>query len=1194
MKDSSISEWIRQARNADWDDKTLADKTIELAGMILSQANAGMRHSEIKQAKQLSRMMGDASGKALSLVLADRIFRPTSPIRRSEQFRYLINEYGIPKYLGVFDQFLMGAGIWASEYMPSFVMNAVIRNLRKQSNKVILPAENKKLHSHLSRRRKDGIGMNLNQLGEAVLGEAEARHRLRQVDDRLASPDCNYISVKLSSIFSQINLVAFDESVALIQERLRTLYRTAMERAVTQADGSKKAKFVNLDMEEYRDLNLTCEAFKRTLMEDEFMSLEAGIVLQAYLPDAWEVQMGLCKWAKERVKKGGARIKIRLVKGANLAMEKVDASLHGWAQAPYETKEMVDANYKRMLQYGCDPKPSKYVRFGVASHNIFDLSYALLLRELKGSRDDVEVEMLEGMANHQARVINDAASGLLLYAPVVLKKDFPNAIAYLVRRLDENTSEENFLHDLFGMTQGSPTWEKQKNKFLKACQECQKTKFGPNRTQNRSIDQYPLTKFGDTFVNEGDTDWSLAHNVTWIREKIAQEADKGSFEIPLVIGGKEQVTHLWGIGRDSSKSGEESYKFAYADYAMVELMLTTAQKARQEWSQRSIKERGALLHKVAQELSTARGDLIACMVRDSGKAPGEGDVEVSEAIDFCRYYAEGLSRPGFDDGLQMTPLGTICVMSPWNFPCAIPVGGVAAALMAGNTVIFKPSPQGVYVGWLLAQIFWRAGIPQDVLQFSPIPENQISRKLIEDERISGIILTGAYSTGQMFRSWRPELSIFAETSGKDAMIITETADIDQAVKDLVKSAFGHAGQKCSAASIAIVEAGVYDNPAFLRQLKDAVSSLKVGSSWQANSIVTPLIHEPGEKLERALTMLEPGEEWLLAPDKIDHNPCLWSPGVRIGVKPGSWFHKTECFGPVLGVIRASNLEEAIDIQNDSDYGLTGGIESLDEREIALWKDKVQVGNAYVNRSITGAIVRRQPFGGWRKSSMGFGSKAGGPNYLTMLTTWTEVKLPEQMCTPHERIASFVETLCGILPENAKRLRQAAGSLSKWWNEEFSIDHDPSQVYGESNIFRYIPEPTLLYRVSDDDTDGDMAIVLLATKLAGVNLVVSMDDRAWINTMAVDHDVTFVVESLTDLQGRLPFLSEGIHRLRYHACDLKTRSLANESGMTILDRPILANGRLELLNYLREQTLTQSLHRYGNMIPSANQVKNKHS
>ena len=452
-------------------------------------------------------------------------------------------------------------------------------------------------------------------------------------------------------------------------------------------------------------------------------------------------------------------------------------------------------------------------------------------------------------------------------------------------------------------------------------------------------------------------------------------------------------------------------------------------------------------------------------------------MEVSEAIDFCRYYAEGLDRDGMNDGVEMTPLGTVCVMSPWNFPFAIPTGGVAAALMAGNTVVFKPSERAVYTAWQIVQAFWRAGVPKEVLQFVPMPRNEISHKFLTDPRLHGVIMTGSYRTGKMLRELRPDLAVLAETSGKDAMVITATADPDQAVKDLVKSAFGHSGQKCSAASLAIVEASVYDSPAFLRQLKDAAASLKVGGSWEVNSVVTPLIKEPEGNLLRALTQLEPGEEWLLKPEQSEDNPCLWSPGIRLGVKPGSWFHQTECFGPVLGIIRAENLEEAIDIQNDSEFGLTGGLQSLDEREIALWKSKVQVGNAYINRVITGAIVRRQPFGGWKHSSMGPGSKAGGPNYLTLLGRWSEKELPQKLRTPGERIAGLVEKLCSELPDCAKRIRSAAGSQAKWWMEEFGVEHDPSRIYGENNTFRYVPVKGILVRTEGmaDDAAGRQAL-----------------------------------------------------------------------------------------------------------------------
>ncbi len=1189
MIDSAIPEMIAAARQKKLTDQQLATKAIELAEAILKQANAGMKRKEKTQSARLERLMNDASGKAFTMSFADRVFRPTTDERRAEMFRYLLNGYGAPAYLNPIERFTLNVGAKASLKFPGTVMPFLTRYMRHESAGFILSAEEGKLHSLLRSRRKSGIRMNINLPGGAVPGETEAHHRLQQVVELLADKDCEQVSVKISAILSRINLVAFEESVALMQERLRVLFRAAMANPTVGADGAKKPKFVNLDMEEYRDLHLTAESFKRTLMEDEFLQLEAGIVLQAYLPDSWDEQKKLCEWAKNRVEKGGARIKLRLVKGANLAMEKVEAATHGWAQATYATKAQVDCNFKRMLHYGCMAENAKYVQLGVATHNLFDICYALLLREREGVKDYVEFEMIEGMANHQARVIKEAAGDLMLYAPVVQKEDFTGAIAYLVRRLDENTAEENFLHDLFGMTPGSRAWETQRKRFLKSCTDKDSVKSGPNRTQNRAKDSGVETHYRDTFANERDTDWSLRHNSEWINELIAEEKAKPVEELPLVIDGKEVTTNLWGVGRDPSRNNEVSYKFAYADYEQIEHVLSVADKSREPWTKLSIAKRADILHKAAFELGKIRGQAIAAMVRDTAKSPMEADVEVSEAIDYCRYYAEGLERDGMNDGVAMKPMGAVCVMSPWNFPFSIPTGSVAAALMAGNSVVFKPSELAVYCAWLIVNAFWRAGVPKEVLQFVPIPRNEIARKFLVDKRIQGVIVTGAYSTGKMLRTLRHDLTVLAASAGKDSIIITATADPDQAVRDLVKSTFGYSGQKCSSSGLAIVEASVYDNPLFLSRLKDAVASLKVGGAWELNAEITPLIKEPEGDLLRALTELDAGEEWLLKPEPSPDNPCLWSPGIRLGVKPGSWFHKTECFGPVLGIIRVEDLEEAIAVQNDNEYGLTAGIQALDEREIALWKNKVQAGNAYVNRAITGAMVRRQPFGGWKHSSLGPGAKTGGPNYLCMFGAWEEKELPQKLRTPGERISGLMEKLCAELPDCAKRIRSAAGSQAKWWMEEFGMDHDPSGVYGETNIFRYVPVKGILVR-TEGMRDDDVAILILAAKLCGVELHLSVEKgRPWIQRMN-GHFADMVVETERDLFSRLLEMPDKVHYLRGCGLSEELKIKARELELEVIDHPVLANGRIELLSFFREQSISETTHRYGNIIPPPGSIE----
>ncbi|MEN8680235.1 MAG: bifunctional proline dehydrogenase/L-glutamate gamma-semialdehyde dehydrogenase [Akkermansiaceae bacterium] len=1030
----------------------LVDRACKLAAELLQ---APRNPIEKREAEKMSRLLADENGKELTFHLADEVFRPPGAKAQAATFRRLIATHGVPEYLRPHEKILMKLGSFASRFFPSLVMPAVTAQIRKDSQRVILAREEKPLSRYLARRSK----VNLNLLGEAILGEEEAQHRLEQNLQLLAKPDCHYLSVKISAIFSQINLLDQEGTLAAIQTRLRRLYRTG--------------KFINLDMEEYRDLDLTCEAFKRTLDEPEFHNTKAGIVLQAYLPDSYPALQDLTAWASKR----NTPIKIRIVKGANLAMEKVEASQHHWQQAPYDNKADVDANYKRMLHFAMLPENARHVRIGVASHNLFDIAYALLLREENGVEEFVELEMLEGMANEHARALAAKGSPVLFYSPVVRKENFHSAIAYLVRRLDENTSPENFLAHVFSMKPGDDTFKQQEARFREACRRIQTVKTGPNRDQDRNL---PVTMTSNAFENSPETDWVLPANRQWLARSI--------------------------------KNYRPDSPPAPADLEQVETALETA--ASSGWSGTTPRQRTALLRQAALELESTRGRLIACMRLDADKRPFESDVEVSEAVDFANYYADRALDPAFLDGTTPVPLGVIVVTPPWNFPCAIPCGGILAALAAGNPVIMKPAPEVIQTGWEMVKCLWAAGIPKDALQFLPCPDNEVGQALVSSPKVNGIILTGSSNTADLFQSWNRDLKLFAETSGKNALIITASSDPDLAIKDLVKSAFFHAGQKCSAASLALIEADLYDSPVFMAQLRDAAASLPVGEATDPAAIVTPLIQEPSPELLRGLTQLDEGESWLLEPRQ--YSPRLWSPGIRLGVKPGSWIHRSELFGPVLALIRVENLDEAIAIQNSSEFGLTGGIHSLDPGEISQWRETVEVGNAYINRPITGAIVRRQPFGGWKRSSVGPGAKAGGPNYLTQFSIWQENDLPAAGAEPAPHVQELLEEF-----GNHERLVAAARSFAFWWKEEFSREHDPSGLLGETNHFRYRVAPEV---VASKPTN----LQIIAAATVGTRIV----GRS-------DHPLA------------KPLPANG-----------------------------LANGRLELLNYLHEQSVSETTHRHG--------------
>ena len=414
-------------RSAAGDD--LPQQAVALAERLLRTARQEQTAAEQEQAARLARMMADPAGKELTIALVDQAFRSHHPDRIADQLRHLLHVYGAPHYMDWWERVALVLGSAMSHYLPNLVVPPVIARLRQETRAVILPGEEGDLRRYLQQRRQDGMRLNLNQLGEAILGEGEAQRRMQAYFDLLARADVEYISVKVSSVFSQLNLVAFDATKAYVKERLRALYRQAMAHHYVHPNGRVTPKFVNLDMEAYTDLHLTVAAFTEVLDEPEFLTLSAGIVLQAYLPDAFSIQQDLTTWAMARCAHGGVPIKIRLVKGANLAMEQVEAALHGWPQAPYPTKLETDANFKRMVAYGSQPAHAQAVRLGVASHNLFDVAYGLLLRHQHGVKEAVECEMLEGMANHQARAVQHEAGGLLLYAPVVKTEDFHSAIA---------------------------------------------------------------------------------------------------------------------------------------------------------------------------------------------------------------------------------------------------------------------------------------------------------------------------------------------------------------------------------------------------------------------------------------------------------------------------------------------------------------------------------------------------------------------------------------------------------------------------------------------------------------------------------------------------------------------------------------------------------------------------------------------
>lgn len=714
-------------------------------------------------AAQLAGVLKDPSGLDFTVGFVDGVVRPEDLRVAGRNLAALAPR--VPGFLPWYMRSAVRLGGVMAPVLPQVVIPVARKVLRRMVGHLIVDATDARLGKAISGIRKDGVRLNMNLLGEAVLGEREAGRRLEGTHALLARDDVEYVSIKVSSTVSPHSHWAFDEAVEHVVEKLAPLYR--------QAASFSPKKFINLDMEEYKDLEMTMAVFTRLLSMPEFKDLEAGIVLQAYLPDALSAMMRLQEFAAARRADGGAPIKVRVVKGANLPMEQVEASLHGWPLATCGTKAETDTNYKRVISYALQPERTANVRIGVAGHNLFDVAFAWLLAKQRGVTAGIEFEMLLGMATGQAEVVKRDVGSLLLYTPVVHPTEFDVAIAYLIRRLEEGASSENFMSAVFELSENEALFEREKLRFLTSLADLDDTVPASNRIQDRSNPRPADTADADAvhrgFSNTPDTDPSLPVNQAW---------------------GRQILTRVEG----SVLGVAAVAKARVADEETLETVIRTGVESARGWASLSAAERADILHRAGAVLEQKRADLMEVMAAETGKTLDQSDPEVSEAVDFAHYYAERAKDLETVDGARFVPAKLTVVTPPWNFPVAIPAGSTLAALAAGSSVIIKPAGQSARSGAVMVEALWEAGVPRDVLQMVQVGEKELGRQLISHPSVDRVILTGGYETAELFRSFRTDLPLLAETSGKNAIIVTPSADFDLAARDVVASAFGHAGQ----------------------------------------------------------------------------------------------------------------------------------------------------------------------------------------------------------------------------------------------------------------------------------------------------------------------------------------------------------------------------------------------------------------
>ena len=824
--------------------------------------------------------------------------------------------------------------------------------------------------------RDHGRTFSLDILGEAALSEKEAlayQEQYLALIDFLAKATGGWpsvqpgrdavfprhnVSVKISSLYSRLGPLNHEDSVEQVKTRLRPIFRKA------RATGGG----VTVDAETYDLKSITHEVFTGLLEEKEFQGWEgAGLAVQAYLKETPDDLQRLIGWARAK----GRRIALRLVKGAYWEYETVTAARKEWSVPVFALKTHTDWNFERCAELLL--ANTDCVAPALGTHNVRSLAFVLATAEHYGvPGESLEIQMLYGMAEPIKAALLGMGHVVREYTPV---GDLLPGMAYLVRRLLENTSNEGFLRQTFV--------EMADREALLAAPE---PGPGDSPTAPRPA--------GDRFRNEPLLDFSQKANREACRAALEQVRGKLGRSYPAVIRGKECRTDETTVSRNPDRQEQVIGTIAEITPELADRAVAAAREGQPFWGRKTAAERAGILFRAAELARRRRSELLAWQVLETGKNWAEADADVTEAIDYLDYYGREMVRlarpvrldiPGEDNRYHYQALGVGLVIAPWNFPLAISMGMVSAALVTGNAVLYKPSPLSPVNGWQVFSLLREAGIPEQVLQFVPGRGETAGSYLAGHRDVDFIAFTGSRNVGlkiieQAGRTVPGQRRIkraIVEMGGKNAIIVDDDADLDQAVAGVMQSAFGYQGQKCSSCSRAIVLAGCYDR--FLERLAEAVKGIAIGSPLDPKNFMGPVI-DPAAR-DRILAYLERGrrEGKIVATAPAPEGGLYVSPTVIADLPADSVLLRDEIFGPILAVIKVRDMEEALTKANETDYALTGGLYSRSPAYISRALEEFQAGNFYINRPITGAVVGRQPFGGFKMS--GVGSKAGGPDYL---------------------------------------------------------------------------------------------------------------------------------------------------------------------------------------------------------------------
>lgn len=1163
MAADTISSELAEARKRKMDDRTLAQHAADMASELQAAALKCLNSDERTLLAALSRLVSEKRNRLFIRALCSRVFHSSDLTTQSAQLRQLIAQYdGIPNLFSTMGKLRLKAAAMAAGSMQAAAMKEVRRVFKSTFGELTLPPELDKINRKIKSLTKEGLVPVINPLGPDVYGKKSAEKYMRNLESILSKQQDAGVEIQPWRLCPMLSVYAPEQGAQALASDFKKLLSLAQGAGQPPASGKKKRLYIRAG--NCLTLPIVIEALKLSLAPKEYNTADVILELPAYLSSSQNQLAELIRWSKARCAKNAAPLKVALLKGARLAEEQNLAYTLDSEDELCRSKLETDTRFKQLIHQAFKDGKDSIVPL-VGTHNYFDLSYALLDWARCGHSGLPALMLQAGLGNHTGRMLARKGADVTLSISALAEGGDSEFEVFLLTLLNDLSRPDGILTSGYSVAPDSMGWGRMRKQFL--------------ASMSGREDAGRATRQTGTFPSSSLHCIKDRSHIDALYHEAREEHERKQDTLPLLVNGKPYDSPFTCIHRSLTVPGLAEYRFTVVDYEAIDLIMQQALNATIA-EPLPYEERCQMVLRLASELEKQREKLAGIMARDAGFTMQDADIELRNAIDYCRYYVDNSDLDGLQDGTQATALGVVTVIPSAAHPVEEAIGGIAAAWITGNVVVYKPSMHSTLLGYRLVEMLRGLGFSEPRLQFVPCMDNQMASKLMNDRRvaasISSISEEALVRTGTAAGNRR----LLSAMAGQTVVYLAPQCDWRQAVRDIPAAAFARSGQDASCPRIIAIHASLYDNQHFMNALKDAVSTCTAQPGWVPGAQLGPLAHALSPEALQALSGQELEGAWLVQPHPAEIASLLWTPGVRSSViTKGNFLSKAHEL-PILSLIRVPDTVQAAKLQNKLSRGQAAIIYTLNRDELALWRKHIIAGNIGINCCPKGQ-PGRIPYGGWGASSWGSVPKAGGPNFLLALSKWSETGRPQKRGNQRNMPFAPWESLSPKpSPDDFTRLTAAADSISYWWEQEFGCAHLLDPKPGETTELVYRPVPLCL-RLEKQGSDIDLSIMLMAALRAGCDVQVSCDEaRPWMLRVLAPLGVILREESRGAYEARFAELAlNGVH-VRDIAATPETLNLAAEHRLPVCTADVVANGRIELLNCLREQVITHRTARNG--------------